>query len=86
MEEIEIKNIDHLGIIAGIVDELEIVKKVNERLKIDCREKITSGQVVKAIILNGLGFISRPLYLFSQFPLHSIYMENMKVKNLKKKK
>ncbi len=67
MEEIKIKNLDHLGIIAGIVDELEIVEKINEKVKIDCREKITAGLVVKAIILNGLGFVSRPLYLFNQF-------------------
>jgi len=26
-EEIEIKNLDHLGIVAGIIDEIGIVKK-----------------------------------------------------------
>ena len=31
------------------------------------REKIATGQVIKALILNGLGMVSRPLYLFSQF-------------------
>ena len=31
------------------------------------REKIAAGQVIKALILNGLGMVSRPLYLFSQF-------------------
>ena len=30
-------------------------------------EIVTAGQVVKAIILNGLGFVSRSLYLFPQF-------------------
>jgi transposase len=30
-------------------------------------EKITAGQVIKALILIGLGIVSRPLYLFSQF-------------------
>jgi len=33
----------------------------------DSRKKVNTGQVVKAIILNGLGFVARPLYLFSQF-------------------
>ncbi|NRB06353.1 MAG: DUF4277 domain-containing protein [Richelia sp.] len=28
---------------------------------------ITAGQVVKALILNHLGFISAPLYLFEKF-------------------
>jgi transposase len=66
-DEIIIKNIDHLGIVAGIIDEIGIVEIINKKLGIDPREKITSGQVVKALILNGLGMVSRPLYLFSQF-------------------
>ncbi|MBE9059363.1 IS1634 family transposase [Sphaerospermopsis sp. LEGE 08334] len=66
-EEIESKNIDHLGIIAGIIDEIGIVEKINEIFSIDIREKVNTGEVVKAIILNGLGFVSRPLYLFPDF-------------------
>ena len=30
-------------------------------------EKINCGEVVKAIILNGLGFVAQPLYLFPNF-------------------
>ena len=67
LEEIEIKNLDHLGIVAGIIDEIGIVEKVNELLGTDAREKINCGEVVKAIILNGLGFVAQPLYLFSNF-------------------
>jgi transposase len=67
LEEIEIKNLDHLGIVAGIIDEIGVVEKVNELLGVDPREKINCGEVVKAIILNGLGFVARPLYLFSNF-------------------
>ena len=66
-EDIESKNIDHLGIIAGIIDEIGIVKKINELFSVDSREKVNTGEVVKAIILNGLGFVSRPLYLFPEF-------------------
>ena len=66
-KEIEIKNLDHLGIVAGLIDEIGIVEKINSKLGIDGREKISSGTVVKAILINGLGFVSRPLYLFSQF-------------------
>lgn len=65
--EIEIKNLDHLGIVAGLIDEIGIVEIINSKLGIDSREKISAGTVVKAILLNGLGFVSRPLYLFSQF-------------------
>ena len=65
--EIQVKNLDHLGIVAGIVDELGIVEIINELNGIQPGEIVSAGVVVKAIILNGLGFVSRPLYLFPQF-------------------
>jgi transposase len=67
IEEIEIKNIDHLGIVAGIVDSIGLVEIINEYCGKEPEEKISSGHVVKAMILNGLGFVSSPLYLFSEF-------------------
>ena len=36
-EEFESKNLDHLGIIAGIIDEIEIVEKINEIFLVDSR-------------------------------------------------
>lgn len=56
-----------MGIVAGIVDELGVVEIINECLGEDPREQISAGVVVKAMLLNGLGFVSAPLYLFSQF-------------------
>jgi transposase len=66
-EKFESKNLDHLGIVAGIIDDIGIVEKINDIFLIDSREKINTGEVVKAIILNGLGFVAKPLYLFSQY-------------------
>jgi transposase len=43
------------------------VERLNERLGIDPRERVSTGVVVKAMLLNGLGFVSAPLYLFEQF-------------------
>ncbi|MGB5714512.1 MAG: DUF4277 domain-containing protein [Waterburya sp.] len=60
---IEINSINHLGIVTGIIDELQIVDIINQELVIDEQEKVNSGEIVKAIILNGLGFVSQPLYL-----------------------
>ena len=65
--ELQVQNLDHLGLIAGLVDELEIVEQINQVLGEDPREQISAGLVVKAMILNGLGFVSSPLYLFEQF-------------------
>ena len=67
ISEVKIRNLDHLGIVAGLIDEIGIVEIINSKLGIDPREKISAGTVVKAILINGLGFVSRPLYLFSQF-------------------
>jgi transposase len=64
---ISVENLDHLGIVAGLVDEIGIVEIINKRLGIDPREKVSTGVIVKAMILNGLGFVSAPLYLFGQF-------------------
>lgn len=63
LEEIQVKNLDHLGIVAGLIDEIRIVEIINNKLGIDVREKISAGTVVKSILINGLGFVSRPLYL-----------------------
>ena len=63
-QEIIIENIDHLGIVAGLIDEIEIVKIINEKLGVDQREKISSGQVVKALIINALGMISLASFCF----------------------
>ena len=65
--EIQVKNLDHLGLIAGIIDELGIVDTINDLVGIQPGEIVSAGVVVKAILLNGLGFVSRPLYLFPQF-------------------
>jgi len=67
LTEIEIKTINHLGIVAGIIDELQIGEIINQEIGVDPQEIVNSGEIVKAIILNGLGFISQPLYLFPKF-------------------
>jgi transposase len=65
--EIDVQDIDHLGLIAGIVDEIGIVEIINRLLGTHPLEEVSAGHVVKAMILNCLGFLTAPLYLFSQF-------------------
>jgi transposase len=64
---IEVQDIDHLGIVAGIVDEIGLVEEIDQNLGTHPQEHVSPGQVVKAMILNGLGFLSAPLYLFGEF-------------------
>ena len=60
-------SIDHLGIIAGIIDEIGIVEIIDKELGTHSQEKVSAGQVVKAMIINCMGFLTAPLYLFSEF-------------------
>ena len=65
---INIVNLDHLGIVAEIIiDEMELVEEVNKKVGIKTKETVSPGQVMKAMILNGLGFLSAPIYLFDTF-------------------
>ena len=41
---------------------MELVELVNKQIGIKGKEILTPGQVMKAMILNGLGFLSAPLY------------------------
>lgn len=66
-EQITLKNLDHLWLIAGIIDDLDIENIVNYLIKTDVREKVSTGKIAKAIILNGLGYMPQPLYLFPEF-------------------
>lgn len=65
--DLKIKNLNHLGIIAGIIDEIGIVEIINDWLDVKPQEKLSAGIIVKGIIINAMGFLSSPLYLFSHF-------------------
>ncbi|MEM6610906.1 MAG: DUF4277 domain-containing protein, partial [Cyanobacteria bacterium P01_C01_bin.72] len=53
--EIQVKDLNHYGIIAGIIDEIGLVEKINELVGKHHRQKVTPGVAVKAMIINGLG-------------------------------
>lgn len=70
MEEntIETKQLEHLGLVAGMIDELGIVELIDSLIKQDMSQrKVSIGTICKAMILNGLGFSQRTLYLTSRF-------------------
>lgn len=71
--EYETKRIDHLGIVAGICHEIELVKLIDETLPTPSGRKVSCGTATLAMILNGLGFTGRALYLMPE------YMENKPV-------
>ena len=63
----DIKNLDHLGLVAGTIDEIGIEEIINKSLGESKTEKVSAGKVVKATRLNALGLFSSPLYLFANF-------------------
>jgi len=67
MEAIRVERLDHLGLIASVINDLGLVNVIDARLKPDEQEAITPGEAVKGMILNGLGFANRPLSLTPQF-------------------
>ena len=66
LTEIEIKNINHLGIVAGIIDELNLVDIINQELGIDEQEIVNSGEIVKAIIMTWIRFCLPATIFISQ--------------------
>lgn len=62
-------HIGHLGLVADKIDSLNLVNLIDSRLPImpGCGSKVSHGERVAAMILNGLGFIDSRLYLFPEF-------------------
>lgn len=63
----DIKKMDHLGIIAGVIKDLKIIEMIDARIAPHHQESVTVGEAIAAMIINGLGFSDRPLSLTPQF-------------------
>ncbi|MBE2295449.1 MAG: IS1634 family transposase [Phycisphaerales bacterium] len=60
--------LDHLGLVAGMVEELGLVEKIDSLISQDLSQRhVSLGVAIKAMILNGLGFAHRTLYLMPHF-------------------
>ena len=66
--ELKTEVMDHHGIVASVCKELKIEERINAMIASkDPRRVIQPGKAVVAMIINGLGFTNRRLYLTSQF-------------------
>jgi transposase len=63
---IEVTRLDHLGIVAGLCREIGLAEYLDAR-DTHTHERVSVGTATVAMILNGLGFANRRLYLVSQF-------------------
>jgi transposase len=87
-ETVSVESLGHLGLIAAMIKKLGLPEKINKRLPI-CKEKgaiVPHGSRVAAMIINGLGFINRTLYLSPDFfedkAVSTLLGENIEAKHL----
>jgi transposase len=58
--------IDHLGIVAGICQEIGLIEEIDQQVG-SSGQKVSCGQGAQAMVLNALGFSSRALYLMPDY-------------------
>jgi transposase len=73
--EYQTERLDHLGIVAGVCQEAGIAEWLDKQAG-ESRRSVSVGKATVAMILNGLGFSNRQLYLVPQ------YFENKPVEHL----
>lgn len=62
-----VRRMDHLGLVAGVARKIRLVETIDEWIPPAPQRGVTVGEAVLALVLNGLGFVSRPLYLTPAF-------------------
>ena len=60
------QRLDHVGIVAGICNAIGLRVTIDEQIGQQERQ-VSVGQAVQALVINALGFVSRPLYLTPEF-------------------
>ncbi|MCP4572649.1 MAG: IS1634 family transposase [bacterium] len=64
---LQVESLDHLGIIASTIKDLNLINLINEKIGTKSQEIISTGEAIAGMILNGLGFTSEPMYLSPKF-------------------
>ena len=90
MTSIDVKRIDHHGLVAGVIDDIQIPTIIDSCLPPNGQESVTFGEAVKAMIMNGLGFTNRPISLTPQFfenlPLSDLFGHEVTPEDLNRHK
>ena len=84
--EIQTITMDHHGLVAAVCMDLGIAERINSRLLPDPHRRVSPGIAAIAMIINGLGFTNRTLYLAHQFfeskPVERLLGVDLKAKDL----
>lgn len=77
--------LDHQGIVAGMCNRIGLIERVDSIVGNNERE-VTVGEAVQAMVLNGLGFVGRPLYLIPEYfhnkPVDMLIREGLSAEDL----
>ncbi len=49
--DIEIKRSDHFGLISGVIKDIRLIEMIDERIKPDRQEEISTGEAVAGMII-----------------------------------
>ena len=60
-------NLTHIGLVSAMVDELEISSLIDKYIPMSNQCKVSIGDRVKSMIINGLGFTNNRLYLYPNY-------------------
>jgi transposase len=81
MESVRVERLDHFGVLSEVIKDVGLVELIDARLVPDEQEELTPGEAVAGMILNSLGFSTRPLSLTPQFfankPLDLLFREDV---------
>jgi transposase len=64
---LQVYDLGHLGLVASVLDRIRLVETVDRLVGPRPGEKVSTGMALKAALLNALGFVASPLYLFGHF-------------------
>ena len=86
-KDCSVSNIEHLGIVAGTIKELNLAKRIDALLGGKEKNQLVSmGERVVAMVINGLGFTSRTLsmtpHFFSTKPVEELIGPGVKAEYL----
>jgi transposase len=66
-DEESIQTVAHLGIVAGAYESLGMSQVIDRAIPKTRHHNLAHSQTIELMVLNGLGFIERRLYLFPDF-------------------
>lgn len=88
IEMVETQQLGHLGIVAAVIKQLGLIEKIDNLLPVSKKKgaKVTMGERVAAMIMNGLGFLNDRLYMHTQFfeikPLSRLFRDGVEAEYL----